>query len=336
MNNVIFSRSARDSVRSFVRNMIWSLSSRWGLHGLWPWSFEEDWLQIERREIRLRGLAEEFEGTTIAHVSDLHFCPIMHERHLRRFIRLVNEMDVDFVAITGDFITASARHYVRRAATMLGDLAPRVATVACLGNHDYGIWSPHMQRSIRGLGQYVAERLSAAGICVLRNESRAFFRGEAALHFAGVQDVWTEFYRPVEAMENIPRGEAAVTLVHNPDAAHDLVALGAEYILAGHTHGKTPRPTRLNNLMFPTQRRDLVGGEYKLGASCRIYVNRGIGSARRDVEERRPEIAVFTLRRAQRPVQKRSLPAADVIANEPACVGPFGDRSETEMSVAAR
>lgn len=301
MNDVIFTpTSPGESLRSFFRNLVWSASSRWGLHGLWPWRLEQRWLTLAEREMVLPGLGGGFDGATLVHLSDLHFCPVMHERQIERFVRLVNEMQADFVAITGDFITASARHYVRRARVVLSELRPRVAALAVLGNHDYGIWSPHLSTGIRGLGEYVAEQLRAAGLDVLVNRTATFRRGGCTLHFAGAGELWTSDYKPGRAFRGLAEGEPVIGLVHNPDAAADLAMLGADYVLAGHTHGRAVGHSRLDNLLFPAEYPHFVAGEYPLGGGRSVYVNRGIGTARRSRQEHRPEVTVFTLRAAPR------------------------------------
>jgi hypothetical protein len=220
----------------------------------------------------------------------------MRARHLLRYVELVNRLAPDFVVITGDFITASARSYARSIADILGQLRPRVASLGCLGNHDYGIWRPKTHAGVPGLAEYVSAQLTAAGVTPLISRSRTFRRRGADLHFVGLGDLWTPTYDPVQAFADVPSDGPVVALVHNPDAAWDLARCGARYVLAGHTHGKPTPDTRLNNLLFPVENRNFVAGEYPLGPQRRIYVNRGVGHSRRSAAEDRPEITLFTLR----------------------------------------
>jgi hypothetical protein len=265
------------------------------LYGLVGWELEDHWLTLEHRQVGLPNLGPDLDGARLVHLSDLHLSPIMRQRALGRYIELANELQPDFVVITGDFIWASARSYARQVAELLGELDPAIATIAVLGNHDYGVWRPNTHEGLAGLADYLSEHLDAAGVTVLRNESIAFRKGASTLAMAGVGDLWTRDYDPVRAFEGIPLGAPVLGLSHNPDASGDLAGLGADYILAGHTHGKAIRDTRLNNLLFPVVYRQFAAGEYNTG-DVRLYVNRGIGPSRRVLENHRPEVAMLTLR----------------------------------------
>ena len=101
----------------------------------------------------LGNLDLEFDGTRLVHLSDLHHGTLVREKHLHRYVEIVNSLEADFVAITGDFITTSARQHARAVAGVLPDLRVNKAVVACLGNHDYGRWPPRV-----GVGPMAAEK----------------------------------------------------------------------------------------------------------------------------------------------------------------------------------
>jgi hypothetical protein len=286
----------RRSLASRWRSAVWGLASRLALHGLYAWELERRWLRLERLEVFLPALGEDFDGATLVQLSDLHSSPIMREEHLRNYIDITNALAPDFVVITGDFVTTASRYHARQAAGLLRRLSPRVATLACLGNHDYGLWVPRPRGGSPQMAGYIAQQLASAGIEALVNETRVFRRGRDALRFVGIGDLWSSDYRPEDAFEGLSGDEAAVTLCHNPDAATHLASLGARFILAGHTHGKYVADTRMNNVLFPTQHRRFVGGRYRLSSGACLYVNRGLGHARRVRPEHRPEITHFILR----------------------------------------
>lgn len=299
MNEILVTRKSRvHTLRSFVRNMAWSMATQVGIHGLYPWEFENHWVLMPREEIALPGLGAGFDGAKVVHLSDLHFEPLMLERYLLQHIETVNRLEPDFVVITGDFLTGSARHYARRAGAVLKELAPKVATLACLGNHDYGIWHPEWHRPVRGLADYLVDKLADAGVEPLVNETHTFRRDGAMLHFVGLADLWSGDYNPPMAMEGCSETAPVVALCHNPDATCDLAEHGADLILCGHTHGKIPPANAVNSYLFPTVRRDFVAGRYELDGGAQVYVNRGLGRSRRGQPDRKPEISVLTLRSA--------------------------------------
>ena len=59
----------------------------------------------------------------------------------------------------------------------------------------------------------------------------------------------------------------------------------------------------LNNLLFPVEHRHFVFGQYHLAKGRYLYVNRGVGNARLH-KGHRPEIVMFTLRRAPHPATR--------------------------------
>lgn len=265
------------------------------LHGLYAWDLEDHWFTISRVDVNIPGLGAGFDGAKIAHITDLHCSPIMRQRHLRRYIEIINRMEVDFVVLTGDFITASARGYVRRIGSLLSGLAPKVGSLACLGNHDYGVWHPLLHRPVSGLAEFVEEQLAAGGVHTLRNECHSFRRGDSVLNFVGLGDYWTDDYDPATTFNSIVAGEPVLALCHNPEPAAQLASLGARYIFSGHTHGRDLGDLKIENLLLPAQSPALVSGEYDLAKGAAIYINRGIGGVRRAHNHFRPEIALFTL-----------------------------------------
>jgi hypothetical protein len=300
MNEVLISRKhGRWRPRAAAKRMVWSAARSVALGGLFGWPLERHWLRIERRDMPLPGLGDELVGATLAHISDLHCSPIVRERYLRHCVEAVNRLDVDFVAITGDFITGP-RHYARCVARVLRELRCRTAVVACLGNHDYGICHPRGLGGARGLAEYISERLGHEDIFVMRNESRTFRVGGSAIQFVGVEDYWSGLYNPELAFETArPQRPSTpvIALCHNPDAAQQVACLGASWVLSGHTHGMQTPNTLFHDIVLPTAFKHFVAGHYAIGSGRHLYVNRGLGYARRVNLNARPEITLFTLTR---------------------------------------
>ena len=298
MNEIVFApHTHRWPNRQFFKNMFWSAAGACALGGLYAWGLDDRLLRIERRAMPLPSLGVGLAGATIAHVSDLHASPIVLQRYLRRCVEFINSMDVDFVAITGDFITGT-RYHARRVARILGELSPRIATIACLGNHDYGIFHPNGLGGKRGLADYLAEQLSRADVFVMLNESRVFSRRGASIQFVGLEDYWSPRFDARLAFDVAHRHLPTVALCHNPDPAGEIVELGAHWVLAGHTHGRDLRRSKLMHKLLPTKRKAHRAGQYPLGPGRHLYVNRGLGYARRVNINARPEITVFTLQKA--------------------------------------
>ncbi len=297
MNEVLRTPEHRWPKRAFFKHLVWTAARSCALSGLYGWTLGDHWLRIERCAMPLRNLGAGFRGATIAHISDLHCSPIVREKYLRQCVEAVNRLDVDFVAITGDFIIGP-RHYARRVAGVLRGLTPKVATIACLGNHDYGLFHPNGLGGIRGLSDYTAHQLGLADVFVMLNESRTFRRNGAKLQFVGVEDYWSRRYDPHLAFEIAHREVPTVALCHNPRAAEQVAKCGAEWVLAGHTHGADP-VNRLHRFIWRPGRENFSAGSYRLPDGGNLYVNRGISYGRRLNLNARPEITLFTLKAAE-------------------------------------
>ncbi len=295
MNDVLIAPAElRWPRRTTLKRALWSAAGFFALGGLYVGRPRREWFRIEKMDMRLPHLGRDLDGTTLVHLSDLHLSPIVMERYLRNCVRMVNELQPDFVALTGDFVTGP-KHYVRRVAGILKDLHPRVATVACLGNHDYGLWHPGGLGHSRDLANYVYEQLSHADIFVMMNETRTFRQGSAAIQFVGLEDYWSDRFDPELAFEMARPDLPTVALLHNPDPAEAVARQGAQWILAGHKHGRELKNHRLADWIFPTRHKHYFAGRYRVDEAS-LYVNRGIGYARRVNINARPEIALFTLR----------------------------------------
>ncbi len=294
MNEIFFSAHARAEFnRSTIRRIIWNAASSLALGGLYTWKMDDHWVSIERRRMHLRGLGKAFRGCKLAHISDLHLSPIVREKYLMKFVDVINSLDVDFIALTGDLLTGLQRR-ARRVGRIVSHFKPNVATLACLGNHDYGVWRPGRLRNMK-LADCLCHALQDAGVHVMNNESHAFRRHGEVLQFVGLEDLWTGRYDAQAAFRKIHADRPTVALCHNPDCAHELAQLGAQWVLAGHTHGKDTRSGKLRETFVPSAFPHYVAGQYHLGEDNHLYINRGIGYSRRQGHEHRPEITLFTL-----------------------------------------
>jgi predicted MPP superfamily phosphohydrolase len=131
----------------------------------------------------------------------------------------------DVVAITGDVVEGRLDD-LEGFLPALGTLtdAPLGAWY-CLGNHDYFTRAP----------EAVLERLRAAGIRTLRNESTVV-RGEGTeFVLGGIDDrtFGTQDWPRLLA----PHGPPHLLLAHQPDDFYDAERRGVALVLAGHTHG---------------------------------------------------------------------------------------------------
>ena len=101
---------------------------------------EKRWLEVVEVDLHLPGLAEEFGGKRVVHISDLHYSRTVSGQYLKKCVERVNLLDADIVILTGDYITHDYRgRYRKRLAEVISKIESKLGTYACLGNHDYGL-----------------------------------------------------------------------------------------------------------------------------------------------------------------------------------------------------
>jgi len=246
---------------------------------------EPGWIEVTPVSLSLPGLAPEFCGFRIVHLSDIHMGDWMNAARLDEVVRLANEQSPDLVAITGDFITRRAASHMRDLVCGLSCLTARDGVVAVLGNHDH--WSG--AQAVRGV-------LADSGVCELGNDFRTLRRASAQLHIAGVDDIIAGCDRLDLLLGRLPTAGVAILLAHEPDFADESAATGRFALqLSGHTHGGQIVAPLVGPLLLPALGRKYPSGCYQVGSMIQ-YTNRGVGVVSPFVRINcRPEITVFKL-----------------------------------------
>lgn len=257
------------------------------LTGFYAWRIEPHWLQVVRRPLRIPGLPVALQGRTLAQVSDLHVGKV-DEDYLVETLERVNRLAPDLIMLTGDYVSWNSARQYDRLARVIEHLTPApIATLAILGNHDYGPNWEHLD-----IAENVGERLRLAGVTVLRNEATEV----QGLTVFGLDDYWGPNFRPGELFTRFVPGTPAIALSHNPDSC-DAPIWGKYdgWILAGHTHGGQCKPPFLPPPILPVENKRYSAGEYELTGGRRLYINRGVGHLFRVRFNVRPEVTLFTL-----------------------------------------
>jgi len=274
------------------------------LAALVPWILHESTsLAVERVEVPIAGLPQEFDGFKIAQITDIH------GRRLDPAGALVAEVMAarpDIIAATGDFVDDSLSE-LSRVTPLLRALAEITPIYAVSGNHDYRAgWSS------------VAAELRQCGVTVLENDHVSLGRGAGRLVLAGISDPTT---RRHDLRAAIPEDSAVpvILLAHGPalfqrlrDAGHggDVqagdVQSGESALLSkvaltivGHTHGgqmKLPLIGAVSNASGRPFPRSYVEGLSWEGSGW-LYISRGLGYTILPLRFlSRPELTIITLR----------------------------------------
>ena len=257
------------------------------------------WLRVRTIEISVPGLGPAFEGYRIAQLSDLHIGGLGPRRRAERWVSRANALDVDLVALTGDYVTSGTAFH-HDIAAVLTALRARDGVFAVMGNHDYF-----------GEGEPMISLLRAGGVTVLRNEHRAITRGDDRLIVAGVDDTYTRRADIPRALEGCEEGLPVVALAHDPQLFLALARCGVALVLSGHTHwGQLALPFVAERVNLSRLSYRYHAGLYYFGAST-LYVHPGLGTTGPPVRlGAPPEITVLRLRCAEAPRVAVGLPPA--------------------------
>lgn len=259
------------------------------------WGYlEHERVAVSRVDVRLQSLPVQFDGLTIAHLSDIHHGIYTSLDFINRCVEITNELKPDIVALTGDF-TLNAKRYIDPCGEALSGLRAGIGVFAILGNHDYYQSAGETRRALR-----------AAGCTVLVDQRERLEKRGAKLSLLGADDLLYGHWDINKLLRDVPEEETRITLAHNPDFMGRIAERKryVDFMLSGHTHGGQ---VRLPLIGAPHVISD-YGQQHIIGltqwasegrAPMQIYTTRGIGSIMMPVRfECPPEIVLYTLRQA--------------------------------------
>jgi predicted MPP superfamily phosphohydrolase len=250
--------------------------------------------RVIRKEIFLRRWPSRLEGFTIALLSDFHYDPYFSVHPIRSAVDIINGLQPDLIALTGDFVSApwfgdnaKGAAVAEPCAQLLGKLRARCGLWAVLGNHD-AYTDPDR----------VAETLRAVGIPVLSNRSVPVEKDGGRFWLGGVDDVLEGTADLDAALHDVGSDEAFVLMAHEPDYADYVAGYPVDLQLSGHTHGGQVRLPFLRPLFLPELAKKYVWGQYQV-RGLTLYTNPGIGTVQIPVRWNcPPEVTHITLKRS--------------------------------------
>ncbi len=221
--------------------------------------------QITKYDIHLPDLPNDFEGFTIAQLSDLHIAAVLNHKWLEKRVSETMALKPDMVAITGD-LTDGMPHLIKNELLPLKDLKAPYGTFFVPGNHEY-------ISDADGWLKFLPE----VGLKVLFNEHIAISKGEAVIYLAGVDDLSAARYSGhgpdlARATAGIPGSAIVIGLAHQPNIADEAQNYGIDLLLTGHTHGGQLWPWTI----FVKSVQKYFKGFYRVGHT-QLLVSQGTG-----------------------------------------------------------
>ena len=267
--------------------------------------------EVHRVEVPIKNLPRQFEGLTIAQLSDIHAGSFFSEKPMEEVCRIVESLKPDMVLVTGDWVNWRALELpmILPQIVRLANFATkqtRLGLWGSLGNHDhYSSGAAHAE---------ILSMIRTSGVNLMVNQNTTFRIDGASLQMAAIDNVGLRqnFGNLDEALEGLSPEHPTILMAHDPTfwdkkihAKPHETAYGnilVDLTLSGHTHGGQMGLNILGMDITPAalmykQVAGLYADDYELGQHS--YVNRGIGTTGIPVRLGvPPEITLLTLRKA--------------------------------------
>jgi hypothetical protein len=242
-------------------------------------------VELTERTLQFPHLPPVWDGLTILHLTDLHFCGTPDRVYYEHVLAesLVGGTP-DLVALTGDLVDSDS-HY-RWLLRLFGRLKWNESALAILGNHDFWHEPDRLRR-----------RLRKCGFEVLGNGwATVMIRGEPLLAI-GHEGPW---FRPEPDLTGCPEGVFRLCLSHTPDNIGWARRHRIDLMLSGHNHGGQIRLPVFGPLFVPSWYSRRYDGGLYFEPPTLLHVCRGLSGKQPLRYNCRPEVTRLTLRRTPR------------------------------------
>jgi 3',5'-cyclic AMP phosphodiesterase CpdA len=206
------------------------------------------------------------DGTTVFHVSDLHFGRPAVPAQIEAIETIIQQDKFDVVAVSGDFSQRARSGEFQRAAVFLRDAQKVSRTISVPGNHDVAWWHAPLgigrpERLYENYLKYISTDLEP----VLRLPGVTFVGVNTSHGVTARTLTWNmrdisiigdirreQFKRAEAAFEKTEKADARVVVMHHNPVAGELsqrhglkhtkkilgafAAMGVDLILCGHDH----------------------------------------------------------------------------------------------------
>ncbi len=240
--------------------------------------------KVHHIEIKFEELPNSLIGLKIVQISDLHLGSFNFRYHiLDRVIKLINDLEPDFIFFTGDLVNNYAWE-LKGWDSVLKQLSTKKGKYAVLGNHDYGDYSQWdsaklKQENFETLKQFYKK----IDFKLLLNEADTIDINGEKLAIIGVENwgkpPFKQYGNLTKALMGVAEIPFKILLSHDPSHWDNEVVQQTDITLtlSGHTHGMQAAINLKNKEWSPIKYRyKHWAGLYKQQQQY-LYVNRGLG-----------------------------------------------------------
>ena len=268
------SKQAKKKTRMFIISLLVCLIA---LSAYLYW--ENTTIEVTFLEVVDFAIPVDFDGFTIAHISDLHNTEFGQQQE--RLLQKLVEAAPDLIAITGDLLDSYHPNITVAMEFINGAIA--IAPVYYVtGNHESRL--PELYAQLR-------EQMESAGVVVLDNKAVTLEYGSSIIRVLGVDDptfsAESDQYEDNEQvisaqLDVLLDDQSAYTILlsHRPELFDVYHEAGIDLVLCGHAHGGQVRLPFIGALFAPNQGffPEYTAGLYRQG-DTQMVVSRGLGNS---------------------------------------------------------
>lgn len=198
--------------------------------------------RVMKNEVASSRLPQGFDGLKIVQISDAHLGSFINNfEPVQKMVRLINEVEPDYVVFTGDMVNSLADEAEPWIDVFAG-IKAKHGKFSIFGNHDYADYGDYTDQQKQQSRQRLKEIHREMGFRLLEDEHVELERNGEKISLIGVHNWGAGFHQVGDldkAMENVNPDHFKVLLSHDPTHWEHQV-LGKKDIhltLSGHTHG---------------------------------------------------------------------------------------------------
>lgn len=216
-------------------------------------------LKVNEYNIESSIIPESFDGTKIAHFSDLRYKNDMNM--VKKVVKNINKQDPDIVVFTGDLLFQNIDENTKtKLIEELSKITAKEYKYATIGDLDKDISK---------------EILTSSGFIVLDNTSEYIFNGsEKPLLIAGGDNITQEILdKDIEIESNFK-----IALIHKPDDYKKIKDTNVSLVLAGHSLGGDVILPFWGPLFKREGAKEYIDSHFE-----KLYVSYGIGTSKYNI-----------------------------------------------------
>ncbi|AXI99411.1 putative phosphohydrolase, MPP superfamily [Cyclonatronum proteinivorum] len=240
---------------------------------------------ISKNTLYFPNLPTGLEGLRLVHISDIHSGIFMNKRQIQEIYEIINSLNPNLVAITGDLVDTHITE-IPNIRDTISMLKTDYGVFGCPGNHDH-----------YASADALMDALADKPVSMLQNAHRELRINGEKLTMIGIDDAG-EVGRDFADIEKAVRGSDPesfrILLSHRPHMFDDARAKDISLTLAGHTHGGQIGFNIAGLELYPIDWFHPYSRGHYTKEDRHLYVNVGVGLVGAPIRLVRPEITELT------------------------------------------